>query len=80
MTTTATKTKTKRGTIRQLLNRTTIYNLSDYARKVSKATGREYSNEDIVRSLEGMQREGRIWYVIAGHNGRNVIGGLNVRR
>jgi len=53
---------TKRGAIRQLLNRQSIYSLADYSRKVSKRTGRKISKSEILGTLNHMQKEGQFQF------------------
>ena len=53
---------TKRGAIRQLLNRKTIYSLADYSRKVSKKIGRNISKAGILTALSHMQKEGQFQF------------------
>ena len=56
----------KRGLIRQILNRKKNYLLATYVRLISKRMGRSYKASDIVNSLKGMQREHRIHFSIKG--------------
>lgn len=59
-----TTTYTKRGVIKQLVNRETVYRLSDYVRYVFKRTGRTYSTGNIVLSLRAMEREGQLVHTV----------------
>lgn len=63
--------KTKRGTIKQLLDRETIYNVSDYARKTGKKIGRNVSKSEVLTALSHMQREGQLEYCL---NGKAIVG------
>lgn len=49
-----------RATIKQLLNRETNYNLSDYVRKINKKLGTERTITDIKVALKRMRRNGQI--------------------
>jgi len=66
------KTYSKRSTIRQLVNRETVYNLSDYSRKVSKQVA-PMTITEIVRALGHMAKEGQLYFRI---EGKKVIGCL----
>ena len=59
--------KTKRGSIKQILDRKKIYNISDYARKTGKRIGRAVSKSEVKSSLCNMQREGQLRYSIVGN-------------
>ncbi len=65
-------TSSKRGLIKQILNREKIYNLSDYARKTGKRIGRYVSVPEIKTCLSHMKKEGRIAYQIV--NDIHVVG------
>jgi len=53
---------TKRNTIRQLLNRETVYSLADYSRKVSKKVGRNITKGAILNCLCRMQNEAQLQF------------------
>lgn len=57
--------RTKRGVIKQLVNRDKAYRLSDYRRKASKLMGRQYSMYDIAGALTKMAREGQLVFTVA---------------
>ncbi len=63
--------KTKRGSIRQLLDRKSVYNLQDYARKVGKKIGRSVSKSEILTSLNHMKKEGQLEFNL---NGKAIVG------
>jgi len=65
------KTNTKRGTIKQILNRQTIYNLSDYARKLGKEFGCSVSKSQILTALGHMEKEGQLSFTIVG---KKIVG------
>ncbi len=54
----------RRAFIKQLLNRQTAYRLSDYTRKLRKATGLDITATEILSSLTRMSREGQIRYEV----------------
>ena len=62
----------KRGLIKQILNRKKIYNLSDYARKTGKRIGRQVSVSEIKTCLFHMKKAGQLTYKIV--NDRYVVG------
>ena len=64
--------KTKRGSIKQILNRGKIYNLSDYARKTGKRIGRKVSVSEVKATLHRMAKEGQLEYSLV--NDRHVVG------
>lgn len=64
--------KTKRGSIKQILNRSKIYNLSDYARKTGKRIGRDVSVSEVKATLHRMEKEGQLTYNIVAK--RYVVG------
>jgi len=64
--------KTKRGSIKQILDRTKIYNLSDYARKTGKRIGRYVSVGEVKTTLHRMAKEGQLDYSVV--NDRYVVG------
>lgn len=70
-------TTSKRGVIKQLLNRETVYNLSDYSRKVTKIVGKPITIIGVVKALGAMSREGQLFFHI---NGIKVHGCLNFGR
>ncbi len=59
MTTTKTN-RGKRGTIKQILNRDSVYTLNGFALKVSRRVGRNVSPAEIKRSLFHMESEGQL--------------------
>jgi len=59
--------RTKRGTIKQLVNRDKSYLVSDIVRKTSKIMGRAYRTCDITSSLKKMQREHQLYHEIRGN-------------
>lgn len=59
-----TNSNSKRGMIKQLLNRETVYSLADYSRKVYKKIGRQYKVSEIAYTLRNMAREGQLIYII----------------
>ena len=63
---------TKRNSIRQILNREKVYNLSDYARKTGKKIGRAVSIPEVRTCLSHMKKEGQLVYSIV--NKRYVVG------
>ena len=63
--------KTKRGTIKQLLDRKTIYNVSDYARKTGKKIGRFVSKSEVLTALNHMEKEGQLEFSV---NGNAIVG------
>ncbi len=62
---------TKRGTIKQILNRVKIYNVSDYARKTGKKFGCSVSKSQILTALNHMKKEGQLSFVIVG---KKIVG------
>ena len=52
----------KRGAIRQLLNRESVYSVADYSRKVSRKIGVSVSKGEILTCLNHMQYEGQFQY------------------
>lgn len=56
----------KRGSIKQILDRDKIYNLSDYARKTGKKIGRLVSKAEVLTCLSHMQNEGQLEYTRVG--------------
>jgi hypothetical protein len=63
----------KRSAIRQLVNRETVYNLSDYSRKVSRTMGRNVSVVSVVKALGAMSREGQLYFTIKGDKVRGCL-------
>lgn len=59
--------KTKRGTIKQILDRKKIYNVSDFARKTGKKIGRYVSKTEVLATLNRMEREGQLEFSVAGN-------------
>jgi len=59
--------KTKRGTIKQILDRKKIYNVSDYARKTGKRIGRYVSKGEVLHTLRNMEREGQLEFSVDGN-------------
>lgn len=53
---------TKRASVRQILNRKKVYNLSDYARKIGKKIGRKILVSEIKTCLTHMKKEGQLVY------------------
>jgi len=62
---------TKRGTIKQILNRKKLYNVSDYARKTGKAFGCSVSKSQILTALNHMKKEGQLSFTIVG---KKIVG------
>ena len=60
---TANRTR-QRAFIKQLLNRKSIYRLSDYVRKTRKALGINITTVDVRCSLRRMENEGQIAFEI----------------
>ncbi|KKN59468.1 hypothetical protein LCGC14_0541800 [marine sediment metagenome] len=58
--------KTKRGSIRQILDRKKIYNISFYARKIGRQIDRHVSKSEILSILRKMEREGQLRYSVVG--------------
>lgn len=66
---------TKRDVIKMLMNRTKIYRVSDYVRKVNAVTGKTYSATEIKRSMYHMAHEGQIAYsVVELTNSQSICG------
>ena len=63
---------TKRGSIRQILDRDKIYNLNFYARKIGKKIGRKVSGSEIKTCLSHMKKEGQVAFKII--NSKHVVG------
>lgn len=59
-------TYSKRGLVRQILNRNKNYRLATYVRLISKKMGRSYTASDIIKSLKGMQRENKLRFSLIG--------------
>ena len=64
-------TNTKRATIKQILNREKLYNVSDYARKTGKKFGCSVSKSQILTTLNHMKKEGQLSFVIVG---KKIVG------
>ena len=71
-----TNSKTKRGAIRQLINRQSVYSLQDYSRKITKRIGRYVSKTDVRRALRHMETEGQLVAFIDNDNNDRVVGRL----
>lgn len=64
--------KTKRGTIKQLLDNKKVYRLSDYARRASNRIGRYVTTGEVQSSLKRMEKEGQLEFSIV--NTSHVVG------
>lgn len=62
----------KRNSIRQILDRDKIYNLSFYARKIGKKIDRIVSKSEIKTCLSHMKKEGQVTFKII--NSNHVVG------
>jgi len=60
--------KTKRGLIKQLLNRKTNIRVNDYVRKINRIMNKNFGPSDITKSLKGMARELKLVYGITDHD------------
>lgn len=57
----------KRAYVKQILNRGTAYNLSDYVRKLRKARNVIVDKNNIISCLTRMANEGQIRYEVIGN-------------
>lgn len=62
----APRVKGRRASIKQLLDRKSVYTLQDYARKTSKKIGTEVTKGEVRNALLKMAREGQIMYELKG--------------
>lgn len=58
---------TKRNMIKQLLNRESTYRVSDFVRKITKATYKIVTRSDILCCLSHLQTEGKLVYCLSGN-------------
>ena len=66
------KITSKRGTIKQILNRKHTYRVTEYARKASVITGRTVLVKEILASLSRMQKDGQLLFSVV--NSTHVVG------